>query len=100
MKIPVTLIMEYLSAEDASRGEFTVQWHTLFVNIDDHSRLSDLIPSIYEASGIPPDDDSMCCVFVQGICDDVRGSIDVSSICFDSFDSIRWWKRPPKCPVC
>lgn len=99
-QISITIIVESLSPEDAARGHFTIQWASLPVDIDDHSRLVDLLPSIYDATGIAPDAAaSMQCVFVRGVSHELSRFIEVSSP--SRVDrSTRSWICRPRWRVC
>lgn len=95
-QISLTILVESLAPEDAARGRFTVQWTSLSVDVDDHSRLADLLPSIYDAAGIAPDvAASMQCVFMCGTCGEMSRSItEVRSLCWLDRSTRSWSRRP------
>ena len=99
-QICLTLIVEYLSPEEASRGQFPVQWHSLSVDVEEHSRLADLVPAIFAASGVARDDASLRCVFVRGLFNERTRFIDVRRSPSFLTASTPSWSPPRRSPAC
>ena len=93
-QITLTILVESLAPEAATRGRFTVQWASLSVDVDDHSRLADLLPAIYDAAGIAPDvAASVQCVFMCGTCGEMSRFITEVRSRGGFHRSTRSWSR-------
>ena len=93
-QITLTILVESLAPEAAARGRFTVQWASLSVDVDDHSRLADLLPAIYDAAGIAPDvAASVQCVFMCGTCGEMSRFITEVRLRGGFHRSTRSWSR-------